>query len=88
MGVNGLQDGALPSAGWLEQDGSFTNAERRIQRVRAATRPPGEARPDQEAALSVAAALGAAWGRPTPAQVMDEIARVAPQPGQYRPVRP
>ncbi|MFI5217486.1 MAG: formate dehydrogenase subunit alpha [Candidatus Limnocylindria bacterium] len=68
----------LPSAGWLEQDGSFTNAERRIQRVRAAARPPGEARPDQEAALDVAAALGAAWGRPTPAQVMDEIARVAP----------
>jgi predicted molibdopterin-dependent oxidoreductase YjgC len=68
----------LPSAGWLEQDGTFTNAERRIQRVRAAVRPPGQARPDQEAALDLAAALGAGWGRPTPAQVMDEIARVAP----------
>jgi formate dehydrogenase alpha subunit len=68
----------LPSAGWLEQDGTFTNAERRIQRVRAAMRPPGQARPDQEAVLDVAAALGAGWGRPTPAEVMDEIARVAP----------
>jgi len=68
----------LPAAGWLEQAGTFTNAERRIQLVRPAASPPGEARPDHEIALDVAAALGAGWGRPTPAQVMDEIARVAP----------
>ena len=47
--------------------------------MRPALRAPGEARPDQEIALDLAAALGADWGRPTPAQVMDEIARVAPQ---------
>ena len=69
----------LPAAGWLEQAGTFTNAERRIQLVRPAASPPGEARPDHEIALDVAAALGAGWGRPTPAQVMDEIARVAPR---------
>ncbi len=69
----------LPAAGWLEQAGTFTNAERRIQLVRPAASPPGEARPDLEIALDVAAALGADWGRPTPAQVMGEIARVAPQ---------
>jgi formate dehydrogenase major subunit len=68
----------LPAAGWLEQLGTFTNAERRIQLVRPALPAPGEARPDLEIALDLAAALGADWGRPTPAQVMDEIARVAP----------
>jgi predicted molibdopterin-dependent oxidoreductase YjgC len=48
----------LPAAGWLEQDGTFTNAERRIQRVRAAAPPPGEARPDWEVIRDAANALG------------------------------
>ncbi|HXX47580.1 MAG TPA: formate dehydrogenase subunit alpha, partial [Myxococcota bacterium] len=69
----------LPAAGYLEQDGTFTNAERRIQRVRAALAPPGEARPDWEVIREVANALGCAWRHPTPASVMDEIARAAPQ---------
>jgi formate dehydrogenase alpha subunit len=68
----------LPAAGVLEQDGTFTNAERRIQRVRRATPPPGEARPDWEAVRDVANALGAGWSYASPADVMDEIARVAP----------
>jgi formate dehydrogenase alpha subunit len=68
----------LPAAGWLEQDGTFTNAERRIQRVRAAAAPPGEARPDWEVIRDVACALGCDWRQETPAAVMDEIARAAP----------
>lgn len=68
----------LPAAGVLEQDGTFTNGERRIQRVRAAVPPPGEARPDWEVARDFAHALGADWQYATPAEVMTEIAQVAP----------
>jgi len=68
----------LPAAGVLEQDGTFTNAERRIQRVRRAVAPPGEARPDWEVVCDVANALGAGWSYQDPGQVMDEVARVAP----------
>jgi formate dehydrogenase alpha subunit len=68
----------LPAAGALEQEGTFTNSERRIQRVRPAVRPPGEARPDWSVIRDVAVAMGASWHYPEPADVMDEIARVAP----------
>ncbi len=68
----------LPAAGVFEQDGTFTNAERRIQRVRAVASPPGEARPDWQVIIDVANALGCGWSYPTPADVMDEIASAAP----------
>lgn len=68
----------FPAAGWLEQDGTFTNAERRIQRVRPAVAPPGEARPDWVAVCDVALGMGAEWQYESPAQVMDEVARAAP----------
>jgi predicted molibdopterin-dependent oxidoreductase YjgC len=68
----------LPSAGCLEQEGTFTNGERRIQLVRPAVEPPGEARPDWLAVLQVARRMGAGWETDSPAAVMDEIARVAP----------
>lgn len=68
----------LPAAGFLEQDGTFTNGERRIQRVRAALRAPGEARPDWEVARDLATALGLDWRYAQPSDVMDEIARAAP----------
>ena len=68
----------LPAAGWLEQDGTFTNGERRVQRVRAALAPPGEARQDWEVVRDVARALGAGWDYRDPSDVLDEIAAVAP----------
>jgi predicted molibdopterin-dependent oxidoreductase YjgC len=68
----------LPAAGYLEQEGTFTNGERRIQHVRPAVPPPGDARPDWIAVRDVARALGADWRQETPAEVMDEIAAVAP----------
>jgi formate dehydrogenase alpha subunit len=68
----------LPAAGYLEQDGTFTNAERRIQRLRRAIAPPGLARPDWEVAADLGRALGANWNYRDPADVMEEIARVAP----------
>jgi len=71
-------DLVLPAAGVFEQDGTFTNGERRIQRVRAARRPPGEARADWEVARDLGVALGAGWSYPDPSSVMAEIANVAP----------
>ncbi len=71
-------DLVLPAAGALEQDGTFTNGERRIQRVRAAVEPPGQARPDWEVARNVACALGAHWTYSCADDVMTEIAAVAP----------
>ena len=69
----------LPAASVFEQDGTFTNAERRIQRVRAAASAPGDARPDWQVIRDVANALGCGWSYPTPSDVMDEIARAAPR---------
>jgi len=69
----------LPAAGALEQAGTFTNGERRIQLVRPAVGPPGEARADWRVAVDLARRLGARWDYPSPAEVMDEIARAAPR---------
>ncbi len=53
-----LADVVLPAAIWGEKDGTYTNAERRVSRVRKAVDPPGEARPDFDIFLTVAEALG------------------------------
>lgn len=75
----------FPAAAVLEQEGTFTNGERRIQHVRPAVRPPGQARPDWEIIRDVAIALcdkangrGESWRYEHPAEVMDEVASVVP----------
>ncbi|MEI7432531.1 MAG: molybdopterin-dependent oxidoreductase, partial [Betaproteobacteria bacterium] len=52
----------LPAATWGEKEGSVTNSERRISRVRAAVAPPGEARADWRIARDFALALGEKLG--------------------------
>jgi assimilatory nitrate reductase catalytic subunit len=47
----------LPAAGWGEKEGTATNSERRISRVRASIAPPGEARPDWKIAVDFAVRL-------------------------------
>jgi len=69
----------LPAAGSLEQEGTFTNGERRIQLVRSAVQAPAGARADWEVIRDVANAMGAQWTHETPSDVMDEIAWVAPK---------
>ncbi len=73
-----LADVVLPGSSFAEKDGSFVNTERRIQRVRAATPPPGNARRD----LDVLIELSNRVGMPAPfadaAEVMREIAKVTP----------
>jgi formate dehydrogenase major subunit len=67
----------LPGSTFLEKDGTFTNAERRIQRVRKVMAPlNGHA--DWEIVQLVAQALGLDWNYSHPSEIMDEIAALTP----------
>ncbi len=67
----------LPGSSFLEKDGTFTNAERRISRVRKVMEPlAGKA--DWEATIALANALGYPMNYRHPSEIMDEIARLTP----------
>jgi formate dehydrogenase alpha subunit len=76
----------LPATPFAEKEGTFTNTDRRVQRVRAAQAPRGRARPDWEILCDLATRLESRLGRPTsagwdyrnPAEVFTEIAGVVP----------
>ena len=74
-------DVILPAACFAEKDGVFTNSERRVQRVRKAVEPPGQARADWEILRDLANACGADWSFESPAQVYAELAKDAPKFG-------
>ncbi|MEM1114440.1 MAG: formate dehydrogenase subunit alpha [Pseudomonadota bacterium] len=67
----------LPGASFLEKDGTFTNAERRISPVRKVM-PPLSGKADWEATMAFANALGCQMDYSHPAEIMDEIARLTP----------
>ena len=67
----------LPGSTFLEKDGTFTNAERRINRVRRVM-APRNGYADWEVTQLLANAMGAGWTYTHPAQVMDEIAMTTP----------
>jgi len=67
----------LPGASFLEKDGTFTNAERRISRVRKVM-PPLAGKADWEVTLGLADALDYPMHYDHPSQIMDEIARLTP----------
>ncbi|QLG26706.1 formate dehydrogenase subunit alpha [Halorarum halophilum] len=71
-------DVVLPAASFAEKDGTFTNTERRVQLVNAATSPPGDARQDWRILQAVARQMGHGWEYDDPEEVMDEIASLAP----------
>ncbi|NVL91333.1 MAG: molybdopterin-dependent oxidoreductase, partial [Desulfobacterales bacterium] len=73
-----LADIVLPAASFAEKDGTFTNIERRVQRVRAAVNPPGEALPDWKIITDVANHIGYTMDYDSPAQIMQEISRLTP----------
>jgi len=73
-----LADVILPAASFAEKDGTFTSTERRIQLVRKALEPPGEARSDWEIIAAVAGRLGRPFGYKSGADIMEEIAKVTP----------
>ncbi|MBX0325338.1 formate dehydrogenase subunit alpha, partial [Halomicroarcula sp. F13] len=71
-------DVILPAATSPEKHGTFTNTERRVQRVRPTAEPPGEARQDWEITQALANRLGYDWDYDHPREVMDEINSLAP----------
>ena len=73
-------DVVLPGACFAEKNGVFTNSDRRVQRVRKAVDPPGEARPDWQILCDVARASGYPMPKyRSPAEVYDEMAALTTQ---------
>ena len=69
-----MADVVLPaSATWAEAEGTVTSSERRVQRVRKALEPPGEARDDMAILCALARQLGHDWETPCAEQVWDEL---------------
>jgi formate dehydrogenase alpha subunit len=77
----------LPAASWAEKEGTFTNTDRRVQRVRKALEPRGQSRPDWKIICDLAEHIekklgrqqSAFWAYQTPAEVLEEMGRVAPE---------
>ena len=67
----------LPGSSFLEKDGTFTNAERRISRVRKVMEPKS-GKSEWQATIDLAAALGYEMQYTHPSEIMDEIARLTP----------
>jgi formate dehydrogenase alpha subunit len=68
----------LPGASFAEKDGTFTNMERRVQRVHQAIVPVGDARPDWKILCDLSTRMGYPMGYQSPAEIMEEIASVTP----------
>ena len=73
-----MADVVLPSASFAEKDGTFTNTERKVQRVRKAVTAPGKAREDGVILCDLSKRFGYAMSYKDSSQVMEEIARVTP----------
>jgi len=72
----------LPAAAsWCESDGTVTSSERRVQRVRKALEPPGQAQDDLHILSALAKKLGKDWGTPTAHDVWEEVRRLSPWHG-------
>ncbi len=73
-----LADVVLPAtAGWAETEGTTTNSERRVQRVRRAVTPPGEAREDIDILCDLAGRLGHDWKYDGAEAVWNELRAVS-----------
>ena len=76
----------LPAAAFAEKEGTFTNSERRVQRVRTVLDPPGQARPDwwitaelaKRVARRIGLNVGGQFDYEGPAAIFDEMARLTP----------
>jgi formate dehydrogenase alpha subunit len=73
-----LADVVLPGVSFAEKDGTFTNTERRVQRVRKAINPIGEAKPDWQIICELAEALGCEMKYGSTAEIMTEINELTP----------
>jgi predicted molibdopterin-dependent oxidoreductase YjgC len=74
-----MADVVLPaSVAAIESEGTVTNSERRVQRVRRALDPPGNARDDIAIVVDLARRLGADWDEVTPASAWEELRTLSP----------
>lgn len=71
-------DVVLPSACFAEKNGTFTNTERRVQRIRKAVPPPGESKPDWRIITDLAKHLNDQMNYASPEKIMEEIAHLTP----------
>jgi formate dehydrogenase alpha subunit len=76
-----LADVVLPAASFAEKDGTFTNTERRVQRVRKAINPPGEAKPDWQIICLLSKKMGRPMVYASTSEIMAEIASLTPAYG-------
>jgi formate dehydrogenase major subunit len=73
-----LADVVLPSACFAEKDGTFANTERRVQRVRKALDPPGQAWDDWRICSEIATRMGYSMDYDNSRQIMEELSKVTP----------
>lgn len=71
-------DVVLPAVTYAEKEGTFTNTERRVQKVNPAVKPRGQARADWEIIQDIANRLGLGWNYQSAGDIMDEINRLTP----------
>lgn len=76
-----LADVVLPAASFAEKDGTFTNTERRVQRVRKAIEPIGNCKPDWIIIMEIMNRLGMEKKYNHPSEIMEEISEVTPEYG-------
>ncbi|HUI67758.1 MAG TPA: formate dehydrogenase subunit alpha [Nitrospirota bacterium] len=71
----------LPAATFAEKDGTFTNTERRVQKIRKAVPPAGESKPDYEIICELSKRMGYAMDYRAAHEIMEEIAILTPSYG-------
>ena len=71
-------DVILPGISYAEKEGTFSNTERRVQRIRKAVTLDGDMRPDTDIIIDLMNAMGYEQPYLTPSQIMDEIASLTP----------
>ena len=74
----------LPGVSFAEKDGTYTNTERRVQRLRKAIEPIGHSRPDWQIICDLSTRLGYPMSYPSPKEIMDEITSLTPSYGGMR----
>jgi predicted molibdopterin-dependent oxidoreductase YjgC len=74
-----MADVVFPAAaGWCESEGTVTNSERRVQRVRKAVEPPAGARDDVRILFDLARRMGHDWGEPSAEAIWNELRALSP----------
>jgi formate dehydrogenase alpha subunit len=73
-----LADVVLPAASFAEKDGTFTNTERRVARVRQVIPPVGDAKPDWQIIAEISRRMGHPMPFADPEAIFEEIRRVTP----------